>query len=164
MLCIFCIPINSSNPRLIHFQMGVLCQIWDTLTLISLLLPVTCYCLPSTSLLPPLLLPFFSHSKERTWNGLEAKEKRTWNGPGTEVQRTYIGFTTERHQKGNPSIFRVFSSFFKHTENPKFMSDVLLLRLSTAYPHPHFTHNALIIFILDIYSKQAKSRPVTSNR
>ena len=40
------------------------------------ILIVTCYlllppfCLPSASLLPPLQVPFFSHSKERTWNGL----------------------------------------------------------------------------------------------
>ena len=44
----------------------------------------TPFYLPCKSLPNPLQIPFFSHSKERTWNG-----------PETEVERTYNGLTTE---------------------------------------------------------------------
>ena len=157
MLCIFCIPINSSNPRLIHFLMGVLCQIWDTLTLISLLLPVTCYCLPSTSLLPPLLLPFFSHSKERTWNGLETDLKRTWNGGTTDLQRNSI----KRETRAFFAYFHRFSSIQNKANQPEINA---YWDCQPTIPYPPFCHNSLIIFILGNSNKQAQSRPVTSNR
>ena len=54
------------------------------------------------------------------------------------MKRTYNEFATELHQKENQSIFRVFTSFFKHTESPKLMLIIMLLRLSAAYTLPSY--------------------------
>ena len=140
-----------------HIQTGVLCLKWDTLTQKSLLLPVTCYCLPSASLLPPLQVPFFTHSKERTWNGLEAKEKRTWNGGTTDLQRNCI----KRKSQAFFASFRRFSSILNKVNQPG-------INACWDCQPPMFyyviLHNSLIIFILGNFDKQVQSRPVTSNR
>ena len=80
-----------------HIQMGGLCLKWDTLTLISLLLPVTCYrrvetmsCLRYAFVLPSLCLRF---------------RFAPIDGASTDLQRIYNGTTTELHRRGYQSIF-----------------------------------------------------------
>ena len=96
------------------------------------ILIVTCYLLLQglerccASILPPLQVPFYSHSKERTWNGLEAKVKRTWNGITTESQRTHDGTASE----GLPEHFSRLYIVFQAYRKPEIMLVVMLLRLS----------------------------------
>ena len=65
--------------------MVVLCLKLGTLTLKSLLLPVTCYYRVRTAVIPPLCLRF---------------RFAPIDGASTDLQRTYNGPTTDLHRKG----------------------------------------------------------------
>ena len=78
-----------------HIQMGVLCLKWDTLTLISLLLPVTCYCKGAFALASLCLRFRFAPI----------------DGASTDLQRIYNGGRTELHRKGYQSIFASLHRF-----------------------------------------------------
>ena len=70
-----------------HIQTGTLCLEWDTLTLIFLLLPVTCYRKGGNAVVPSLWLRYAFAS-----GSLPSMEhQRTYNGFTTEVERYCIG-------------------------------------------------------------------------
>ena len=82
---------------------GVLCLKWDTLTLISLLLPVTCYrrvetmsCLRYAFVVPSLCLRF---------------RFAPIDGASTDLQRIYNGPTTELHRRDSRAFFASFPRF-----------------------------------------------------
>ena len=86
-----------------HIQTAVLCLKWYTLTLICLLLPVTCYrrvetmsCLRYAFVLPSLCLRF---------------RFAPIDGASTDLQRIYNGPTTELHRRGSRAFFASFPRF-----------------------------------------------------
>ena len=92
------------------------------------ILIVTCYLLLQgvehccAFAMPSLCLRSSSLFWDGIWNGLGTDLKRRRSGLGTVSQRNHNGLTTELHRRAYQSIFRVFTSFFKHTESPKLCS------------------------------------------
>ena len=125
------------TPNWTYSDEGTVSEMRCVLTLKSLLLPVTCYCMGRNAVVPSpcpryafVQAPFsgmgFGTDLERTWNGLEAKEKRTWNGITTESQRTHDGTASE----GLPEHFSRLYIVFQAYRKPEIMLVVMLLRLA----------------------------------
>ena len=129
--------------------------------------------------MPSLCLRSSSLFRDGIWNGFETDLKRIrsegeadleryHNGITTESQRTHNGLTTDSRRNCLGGITRAFfASLHRFSSIQKARNYARCYVIETGshlYYFLYFVCNSLIIFALGIYSKQADSRPVTSNR
>ena len=119
-----CFCVNPIDFNRAYPERGAMSEMRYAYTIILI---VTCYLLLQglerccASILPPLQVPFYSHSKARTWNGITAESQWTHDGTASE---------------GLPEHFSRLYIVFQAYRKPEIMLVVMLLRLSAAYTLP----------------------------